>query len=947
MSEAVPSSEVLTELLRSFRETAEALVPSFLANMPAAYFQDTDAATQLLHLRAIAGARASGLPLDLTLVDSDLATWTFIQEDDYPGCLAKLLTRLPRGRPLRSAKVHSAADGSFVLDVFEFGEAPSVDPKDPELAGERERILASAGAEGGAREALARHLAACPAEYLRTVADERIVRHWTVCRGLWGTADSVVDLSPEPNPAHVRIDLATGGGSPQTLFTRLVRYLGWRGLDIRRAHLDRFTRDGEVVFILGIIVGADARLENGGAQIRAELQRLRWVSDACLAFAMEAPERRLEDAEILFALTHLAHAKLAREDPFAFARERLYALLRRHAELLRPLPDAFRTGAPSALAPLEDGLASVMDRTAHRFFSTLVEAVRHTRRSNLGRPDRYGLTLRIDPQLMGKRDDLPFGVFYVHASGVDGFHVRFRDIARGGLRAVRPAGQEQYVRESERLYDEAYGLAFAQQLKNKDIPEGGAKAVVVLAPGVPPDHGVKVFCDGLLDLVTGSADEAGPRESLYLGPDENISPELIAWIVDRAEHRGHPNPDSFMSSKRGAGINHKAYGVTSEGVNVFLEEALRSRGLDPRAERFTVKLTGGPDGDVAGNALAILHREYGEHARVVGIADGSGAAEDPEGLDWGELLRLVRASEPIAGFDPTRLGAEGRVDSVETAEGVARRNSLAFRIAADAFVPAGGRPGTLHSGNWRRFLDEHGRPSSRVIVEGANLFLTTKARAALSDAGVLIVKDSSANKCGVITSSFEVLASMLVSSADFVAHKEAFVAEVLERLRRLARLEARRLLDEHARRPDTSLPELSVELSRSVTRVEEAVLDVLRDGRGVSAALVRDTVQGYVPKTLAALSARPVLDALPRAYVQGVVATVVATMIAYREGPDYLRGVPRAELGTRALRYAEADRRVRGLAERVRASGLDEAEGMARLLAEGGARALLRDTGEH
>ena len=144
------------------------------------------------------------------------------------------VVRLPRGRPLRSAKVHSAADGSFVLDVFEFGEAPSVDPKDPELAGERERILASAGAEGGAREALARHLAACPAEYLRTVADERIVRHWTVCRGLWGTADSVVDLSPEPNPAHVRIDLATGGGSPQTLFTRLVRYLGWRGLDIRR-----------------------------------------------------------------------------------------------------------------------------------------------------------------------------------------------------------------------------------------------------------------------------------------------------------------------------------------------------------------------------------------------------------------------------------------------------------------------------------------------------------------------------------------------------------------------------------------------------------------------------------------------------------------------------------------------------------------------------------------
>ncbi|MEM1413842.1 MAG: NAD-glutamate dehydrogenase domain-containing protein [Myxococcota bacterium] len=943
MSDAVPSSEVLAELLRSFRETAEALVPSFLENMPAAYFQDTDPATQLLHLRAIAGARASGLPLDLTLVDPDLDTWTFIQEEDRPGSLAKLLTRLPRGRPLRSAKVHTAADGSFVLDVFEFGDAPRVDPKDPELAAKREEILAAAGGEGEARDALARHLAACPAEYLRTVAAPRIVRHWTVCRALWGTSDSVVELSPELNPAHVRIDLATGGGSPQKLFSRLVRYLGWRGLDIRRAHLDRFERNGDAVFILGIIVSADARLEGGGAQIRAELRRLRWVSDACLAFAMERPERTLEDAEILLALTHLAHAELAAEDPFAFARERLYALLRRHAGLLQALPDALREGSPgAALDAIEAQLASVPDRTAHRFLRTLALAVRGTLRSNLAMPERYGLTLRIDPRVMGKRDDVPFGVFFAHADGVDGFHVRFRDIARGGLRAVRPAGQEQYVRESERLYDEAYGLALAQQLKNKDIPEGGAKAVIVLAPGTPVAHGVKVFADGLLDLVTVPTN--GARESLYLGPDENISFALIDWIVERAALRGHPNPDSFMSSKLGAGINHKAYGVTSEGVNVFLEEALRSRGLDPRAQRFTVKLTGGPDGDVAGNALRILHREYGEHARVVGIADGSGSAEDPGGLDWEELLRLVKASEPIAGFETGRLGPEGRVDSADDPEGAARRDELAFRVAADAFVPAGGRPGTIHAGNWERYLGADGTPSSRVIVEGANLFLTKDARAALSQAGVLIVKDSSANKCGVITSSFEVLASMLVSSADFMAVKEAFVAEVLERLRRLARLEARRLLDEHARRPEASLPELSVELSRAVTRVEEAVLDVLRQGGGVDAALLRDTVRDYVPRTLAARAERPVDEVLPRAYVHGVFATVVATMIGYREGPDYLGGVPGEALGARALRYAEADRRVRQLAERVRASGLDEADDMARLLAEGGARALLRDS---
>ena len=36
-----------------------------------------------------------------------------------------------------------------------------------------------------------------------------------------------------------------------------------------------------------------------------------------------------------------------------------------------------------------------------------------------------------------------------------------------------------------------------------------------------------------------------------------------------------------------------------------------------------------------------MHREFGLNARIVGIADGTGSAEDPVGLDLIELLRLV------------------------------------------------------------------------------------------------------------------------------------------------------------------------------------------------------------------------------------------------------------------------------------------------------------------
>ena len=76
------------------------------------------------------------------------------------------------------------------------------------------------------------------------------------------------------------------------------------------------------------------------------------------------------------------------------------------------------------------------------------------------------------------------------------------------------------------------------------------------------------------------------------------------------------------------------------------------------AQPWTVKLRGGPDGDVGGNMLKILHREYGSMVRVVGMADGSGCAEDPQGLPMAELLRLFDAGLPRRASDGGAGGLE-------------------------------------------------------------------------------------------------------------------------------------------------------------------------------------------------------------------------------------------------------------------------------------------------
>lgn len=92
-----------------------------------------------------------------------------------------------------------------------------------------------------------------------------------------------------------------------------------------------------------------------------------------------------------------------------------------------------------------------------------------------------------------------------------------------------------------------------------------------------------------------------------------------------------------MSSKPGAGINHQEFGVGAEGLVIFLDVGLRYMGFDIRQEPFTVKLTGGPDGGNSGNLIRILIRTYGQHVKLVAIADSSGVAEDPQGLFHGWL----------------------------------------------------------------------------------------------------------------------------------------------------------------------------------------------------------------------------------------------------------------------------------------------------------------------
>ena len=165
---------------------------------------------------------------------------------------------------------------------------------------------------------------------------------------------------------------------------------------------------------------------------------------------------------------------------------------------------------------ISEKIKKIQNDDAKAILVKLLSAVKLTLRTNFYNEDRYALSVRVHPSIMatgtiGLPDGkpLPFGVLFAHGRHFNGFHCRFRDIARGGLRIVTPPNSDQYALESTRQFDEAYGLSFAQQLKNKDIPEGGAKAVVLVnSPIIPANlrffsarKCVKAFTDSILDLI--------------------------------------------------------------------------------------------------------------------------------------------------------------------------------------------------------------------------------------------------------------------------------------------------------------------------------------------------------------------------------------------------------------------------------------------------------------
>lgn len=656
---------------------------------------------------------------------------------------------------------------------------------------------------------------------------------------------------------------------------------------------------------------------------------------------------------LLKTVVHFIHQVLVHADPYLYSFSNVQEGLCRHPELTVMLTEAFEkrfhpekhnlneyNKVRSNFLNLVDKIDTGQEANDSRRKNILKQGlnfIENTLKTNFYRPNKTAFSFRLDPAYMDnvpynrvdKFPELPFAVFFMKGMYFIGFHIRFRDLARGGLRTVFPAQMERFLAERNNIFSECYNLAYTQQKKNKDIPEGGAKGVILLQPHEGDwtqnlYEAQRSYIESFITILNCDPDgELRAKniidyykkpEYVYLGPDENMQNDMIVWITNYAQKYAYKPGRSFMSSKPGAGINHKEYGVTSRGVNIYMEEVLKFLDIDPTTDSFTIKMTGGPDGDVAGNQMANLYHFYPKTAKLLATIDVSGTIFDPQGLDLAIVHQLFKEGKPIGFYPPEKLSEGGflldtrtkrqQSDIVQQTLLLRKQNGKVVeewvsgnemnhllrmnvhQVKADIFVPGGGRPRTLNENNYKDFLDEAGKPTSKAIVEGGNLYLSPGARRSLEKLGVIIIKDSSANKGGVICSSFEVLGGLILTEKEFLAEKPSLVRDILSIIESRARDEARVLLSSHG---IAFLTDVSDWISERINRYTDELMTYLTPlnlAQDTSEPLIK-ALLNYCPPTLRNKYETRILQEVPDVHKKAIIACFLAQRLVYRKGLDW------------------------------------------------------------
>ena len=593
-------------------------------------------------------------------------------------------------------------------------------------------------------------------------------------------------------------------------------------------------------------------------------------------------------ADVAIALVQLFHAQL--DVNFAGNREKAVA------------------EAQAAIAAALEATASLdEDRIIRRVLNLVDAAVRTNafQRDGAGQR-RPALAIKFDcSKVDGLPAPRPYREIFVYSPRVEGLHLRFGAIARGGLRwSDRP----------EDFRTEVLGLVKAQQVKNAIIVPVGAKGAFVprqIRPSADREtvqaEGTacyKIFVGTLLD-VTDNLEGAVVLPPPDVRRRDGDDPYLVvaadkgtASFSDTANEislsRGYWLGDAFASGGSN-GYDHKKMGITARGAWEAVKRHFRELDRDIQASPFSVAGVGDMSGDVFGNGMllspqirliaAFDHRDIfidpdpdpkkslAERQRLFDLPRSSWQDYNKELLSKGGGV-YSRSLKNVALFQEARRALGLGNDPVTPQE------VMIAILKAEVDLLWFGGIGTYVKGSAETDTEAGDKANdairitgkairARVVGEGANLAMTQQGRIEYALAGGHLDTDAIDNSAGVNASDIEVnvkiaLSSVVRSGALDYEGRNAFLAQMTDEVAALCLR-------------NNYLQPLAMSLA------ERAGAAALPDHRALIESL---EARGLLSRAVEALSDNATLDARAAAG-KGLTRPELAVILAYAKNALY------------------------------------------------------------
>ncbi|MCX4518680.1 MULTISPECIES: NAD-glutamate dehydrogenase [Streptomyces] len=520
------------------------------------------------------------------------------------------------------------------------------------------------------------------------------------------------------------------------------------------------------------------------------------------------------------AMVLRAYAKYLRQAGSTFSQDYMESTLRNNVHTTRLLVSLFEArmspSRQSAGTELTDGLLEELDGALDqvasldedRILRSFLTVIKATLRTNFfqhtedGTPHSY-VSMKFDPQAI---PDLPAPrpayEIWVYSPRVEGVHLRFGKVARGGLR---------WSDRREDFRTEILGLVKAQMVKNTVIVPVGAKGGFVAKqlpdPSVDRDawlaEGVaayRTFISALLDITDNMvAGEVVPPADV-VRHDEDDTYLVVAADKGTASFSDIANEvavaygfwlgDAFASGGS-AGYDHKGMGITARGAWESVKRHFRELGHDTQTEDFTVVGVGDMSGDVFGNGMLLS-----EHIRLVAAFDHRHIFIDPNpdaATSYAERRRLFDLPRSSwADYETGLLSAGGGVHP-RSAKSIPLnshvREALGIDPSVSKMTPADLMQTILKApvdlvwnggiGTYIKAVSESNADvgdkandairvngedlRAKVVGEGGNLGATQLGRIEFARSGGRINTDAIDNSAGVDTSDHEVNIKILLN----------------------------------------------------------------------------------------------------------------------------------------------------------------------------------------